>query len=490
MANTLKDRIVCLPEPGSSGSVGTQQKALQVNLDPTKYGAFAEIGAGQEVARWFFRVGGASGTVAKTMSAYDMTVSDAIYGPSDRYVSRTRLQQMLDHEYQLLVERLAASRGTTTRFFVFADTVAAQSYQRRDECHGWLGVRFQHAPGSPPSEVIIHLRMLDRENLQQQETLGIMGVNLIYAALNLHENADNFLRSLGDDLTHERVEVDMAKFSGHAFAGLDNRLVSLKLVQLGLTNAAMFTADGEVIQASEVLYKKNILVERGTFRPPTRATLDMLQCAQAQFVQEPNVDGSELLVLMEMTLHNLLEDGAIDPQDFLDRVDLLGTLGKTVLISNYGEFHRLAAFLFRHTRGKIAVVMGLPSLRELFNEKYYTDLDGGILESFGRLFKNELRLYVYPFRDPATGAVITAGNLRVEPHLRHLLAYLVENHYIQGLREYSPEFLPVFSRDVLERLRNGDPEWESLVPTSVARLIKERSLLGYRPVPAPPPPSA
>jgi hypothetical protein len=476
---TLKDKLVCLPEATTGESVGTRQKALQINLDPTKYGTFAEIGAGQEVARWFFRVGGASGTIAKTMSAYDMTVSDAIYGPTERYVSQTRLRQMLDHEYGLLIARLEGKRGATTRFFVFADTVAAQSYQRREECHGWMGVRFQHVPGAEPSEVIIHVRMLERENVQQQEALGIMGVNLIYAALNLHANTDSFLHSLSDDLGSERVEVDMARFQGPAFAGCDNRLISLKLVQLGLTNAAMFTAEGDVVQASDVLYKKNILVERGTFRPPTKATLDMLQCAQAQFVQEPGVDGAELVVLMEMALHNLLDGGAIDPRDFLDRVDLLGTMGKMVLISNYGEFHRLAAYLFRHTKRKIAVVLGLPSLKQLFDEKYYTDLEGGILESFGRLFKNELKLYVYPWQDPATGAVITAENLRVQPHLKHLYAYLMENHFIEGLRDITRAYLPIFSREVLRRLREGDRGWEEMVPPAVAQLIKERRLLGY-----------
>ncbi|MBX3744265.1 MAG: TonB-dependent receptor [Verrucomicrobiae bacterium] len=470
-----------MSEPGSGEALGAHQKALQINLDPTKYGAFAEIGAGQEVARWFFRVGGASGTIAKSISAYDMTVSDAIYGPTDRYVSRSRLQQMLDHEYALLVERLRHKRGDSTRFFVFADTVAAQSYRHRDECHGWLGVRFQHAPGSDPSDVIVHIRLLDRENLPQQEALGSIGVNLIYAALNLHHDLESFLRSLADDLGHQRVEVDMAKFAGPAFPGFDNRLVSLKLVQLGLTHAAMFTAAGDVVQASEVLYKKNILVERGSFRPPTLATLDMLRCAQAQFVQEPGVDGTDLLVLMEMTLHNLIDDGTIHPRDFLDRVDLLGTLGKTVLISNYGEFHRLASYLFRYTKRRIGIVMGLPSLREIFDEKYYQDLEGGILESFGRLFKNELKLYVYPFQDPATRSVITAGNLRVEPHLRHLYAYLLENHFIQSLREFRPECLPVFSRDVLARLRANHPGWEDLLPPQVAELIKERRLLGYAP---------
>jgi hypothetical protein len=457
----------------------THQKALQVNLDPTKYGTFAEIGAGQEVARWFFRVGGAAGTIAKSMSAYDMVVSDAIYGPADRYVSRSRLQTMLDYEYNLQHDRLSAKRGATTKFFVFADTVTARSYKSSNECHGWMGIRFQVEPGKEPSQIIIHVRMLDRENLQQQEALGIMGVNLLHGALYLHDDPDQLVHSLIDSLTSDRVEVDMIKFSGPDFATIDNRLMSLQLVERGLANAAMFTTNGEVVQASEVLYKKAILVERGSFRPVTNVTVDMLSCAQAQFVQEPNVQGEEIIVLMEMTMKNLTTEGGIDHKDFLDRVDLLSPLGKTVLISNYGEYHRLAAYLFRYTKKMIGIAMGVPSLREIFDEKYYTDLEGGILESFGRLFKNALKLYVYPLKDPATGSLITAGNLRVASNLQHLYAYLIENHYIQAIADYNHHCLPIFSRDVLNRITNGDSKWEQMVPLEVAQIIKERKLLGY-----------
>jgi len=410
---------------GTEESFGTHQKAIRINLDPSKYGTFAEIGAGQEVARWFFRVGGASGTIAKTISAYDMQVSDAIYGKCERYVSRQRLLTMLDHEYSLLQERLSAKRGADTRFFAFAETVAAQGYIRRDECHGWMGVRFQTEPEVEFSQVIIHIRMLDAENLQQQEALGIAGVNLVYGAMYLRDDVEVMVKSLLDDLTSERIEVDMIKFSGPAFAKVDNRLMALKLVQHGLTKAAMFTADGEVVNAAEMLHKKAILVERGSFRPVTNVTLDMLRSAQAQFVQEPGVQGEEVLVLMEMTLRNLIDDGEINHQDFLDRIDILSTQGKMVLISNYGAFHRLASFLFRYTKKRIGIVMGVPTLREIFDEKYYTDLEGGILESFGRLFKNDLKLYVYPLLEPATKVLITAANLRVEPHLQHLYDYLI-----------------------------------------------------------------
>ena len=461
-------------------NVSTHQKALQINLDQTKYGTFAEVGAGQEVARWFFRVGGASGTIAKSISAYDMVISDAIYGHAERYVSRQRLATMLDHEFGLLSERLATKRGDTTKFFVFADTVAAQSFTRREDWHGWMGVRFQDEPRGEPSQIIMHVRMWDKENVQQQEAIGVLGVNLVYGALYHSDDVNLLLKTLLDDLTVDRVEVDMIKLSGPAFKGVDNRLVTLRLVQDGLTNAAMFTADGEVVQAAEVLYKKSILVERGSFRPVTNVTLDMLDNAQAQFVQEPGVQGEEIVVLMEMTLKNLTDAGEINHQDFLDRVDILGALGRGVLISNYGAYFRLAGYLFRYTKKNIGIVMGVPSLAEIFDEKYYADLEGGILESFGRLFKNELKLYVYPLRDAATGSVITARNLRVAPHLQHLYAYLLENNYIQAIRDYRPEYLPIFSRDVLGKIKSGDTAWEQMVPPQVAKIIKERKLLGYK----------
>jgi hypothetical protein len=463
-----------------SESIDTHQKALRINLDKGKYGVFAEIGAGQEVARWFFRVGGASGTIAKSISAYDMIVSDAIYGHSDRYVSRQRLQTMLEYEFGLMRERLDARRGESTRFFVFADTVATHSQSHPGESHGWMGIRFQTQPRSEPSQIMIHVRMLDKENLQQQEALGIVGVNLIHAALYL-TGRSNLISSLIDNLTNERVEIDMIKFSGASFQQVDNRLMALQLVQHGLTDAAMFTADGEVVQAAEVLYKKPILVARGSFRPVTKLAMDMLDAANAIFVQEPKVAGKEVVLLMEMTLRNLSTSGEIDHIDFLDRVDTLGALGRTVLISNYGEFHRLAAYLFRYTKEMIGVTMGIPTLSDIFEEKYYTDLDGGILESFGRLFKNDLKFYVYPWRDPASGAVITCGNLRVAPNLRHLYAYLYENQLINGLREIHEEYLRITSKDVLEKIHNGDDSWECMVPAEVAAVIKQRRLFGWQP---------
>jgi hypothetical protein len=341
-------------------------------------------------------------------------------------------------------------------------------------------MRFQTEPGAEPSQITVHLRLWDTENLPEQEALGITGVNLVHGAMYLHADPPTLIASLLDNVGAERVEVDMIQFSGPAFAGVDNRLMALQLVQGGLTNAALFTSDGQVIQPADAFYKKSILVERGSFRPVTKVTLDMLRCAQAVFVQEPAVQGQDVLTLTEMTLRNLTDGDKIDHQDFLDRVDILAALGKTVLISNFGEYHRLAAYFFRYTKKMIGVVMGVPTLKEIFDEKYYADLAGGILESFGRMFKNDLKFYVYPLLDAKTGALITAGNLRVAPNLRHLHAYLVENRLIEGLRDYDESALPIFSRDALQKLRAGDATWENMVPPQVAQIIRERKLFGFK----------
>ncbi|HVF71996.1 MAG TPA: TonB-dependent receptor [Chthoniobacterales bacterium] len=463
--------------------VGTDKKAFQINLDATKYGTFAEIGAGQEVARRFFHVGGASGTVAKTMSAYDMTFSDAIYGPAQRYVSRVRLETMLDHEYSLLLERLDQKFGGVRTFFVFADTVAARSFKQHNESHGWLGVRFQGEPRGEPSQIIMHVRMLDESNVDQQEALGILGVNLLYGAFYLRK-PEELIASLHENLAPNRMQVDLIKFSGPAFSGVDNRLMSLQLVSQGLTDAVIFTADGEMVQAADILYKKSILVERGSFRPVTYATNDMLNGARSAFLKQSGASGSELVVLMEMTLENLLAEGQLNHADFLARVDILGALGRTVMISKFGEYFRLASYLSRYTGGKIGLVMGVPSLLEIFDEKYYLSLEGGILEALGRMFKSGLNLYVYPMIDEQSGALVRAKQLEVAPNLHSLYRYLIENGFIQEISEYNLDYLRIHPPEALARLQSGDPRWETMVPVEVSDLIKQRGFFGYRETPA------
>lgn len=493
-----------MPTTEQKDLLTTNRKALTINLDERKYGTFAEIGAGQEVARIFFQAGGASGTVAKTISAYDMAFSDAIYGKAPRYVSQERLSLMLDHEYQLLLERLASSRGDRTTFFVFADTVATRNYKGTNEAHGWMGIRFQTEAGGPPNDIVIHVRMWDKENVLQQEALGIVGTNLIYGAFYYRDDPQRLAQSLIDNLTADRIEVDMLRFSGPAFKHVDNRLMSLYLVQFGLTNAVMFGAKGDVLQPSEVLYKKAILVERGSFRPVTHVNVDMLNCATAQFVQEPLVKGKDIVVLMEITMNNLLAAGSIDAQDFLSRVDLLSDIGFTVLISNYSEYFRLTSYFRRYTKEMIGVAMGINNLLEIFNEKYYENLEGGILESFGRLFRHSVKLYIYPMRQDAYGhylgdgqttpvptatnansfaasVLITAKNVQVVDHLRNLYNHLLENHYIECIVGYDTSILHIFSRDVLRRIKENDASWEEMAPPSVVAAIKNRGLFGYTP---------
>ena len=266
------------------------EKALRMNQDAVVYGTFAEIGAGQEVVRWFFHVGGASGTVAKTISAYDMVVSDAIYGRTERYVSRKRLEAMLLYEYDLLVERLGPLRGDRTAFFAFADTAATRSRSRHADGHGWLGVRFQTVPGAEPSQLILHVTTHDIETVREREAIGLIGVNLLYGAVYQHSEPEALVASLLDNLTRDRVEVDMIKFSGPAFAHVDNCLMSLRLVEHAFTDSAMFTAAGEVVQPAEVLYQRPILIERGRFRPVNLLTWDLLEKALDQFCAEPDVE--------------------------------------------------------------------------------------------------------------------------------------------------------------------------------------------------------
>jgi hypothetical protein len=464
----------------NTSTITTHEKATKINLDKRFYGTFAEIGAGQEVARWFFVVGGASGTLAKTISAYDMAFSDAIYGKGERYVSQTRLHNMLDYEFALLFERLNAKRGKETSFFVFADTVSARNYFGTNECHGWMGIKFQMQPMAHPSEIVIHVNMLDKENVQQQEALGIIGVNLTYGAFYLHTEPEKLIASLLDNLSTARLEVDMIKFSGPYFRNVDNRLMSLQLVEQGLSNATLIGADGEVLQPSEVFHKKPILVERGSFRPVTHVNIDMLDGARQQFLRDAEVKEEGIVELMEITMRNLLSTGAIDHHDFLARADTINAVGKMVLISNYAEYYKLAAYLQRYTKSRIGIVLGIPNLKELFDTKYYDTLEGGILESFGRLFKNDMKLYVYPYWDSTSERLLTARETDVPEHLVHLFRHLLENGYIESIEHFHREYLSIFSRAILAKIREHDHSWEAMVPPEVASRIKERNFFGYQ----------
>lgn len=474
------------------------RKALLINLDPHIYGTLAEIGAGQEVARHFFRVGGAAGSIAKSISAYDMKFSDEIYGKADRYVSRKRLESMLDHEYDLLLQRLASDRGDRTHFFAFANTVAAQSFKGTTDCHGWMGIRFQLSYGASPSDIILHVRMTDKDNLAQQQALGIIGVNLIYGAFFIHDNIDKFIASLLDELSTERIEVDMIELRGASFDKIDNRMCILKLVSHNLTNAAMISPDGRVLQPSEVLYKKPVLVERGSFRPVTWVHVDMLKASESLMRSKLPKGDDEPVILFEITLQSLLADGSCDGGDFLSRVDTLSSLGYRVLISDYPEYYRLAAYLRRYTQAPIGLVVGINNLVRIFDEQFYKNLSGGILESFGRMFLHDVKLYAYPMAREVLKRyldtfgpqelvsllpekdVIDAGSIPMWPHLKHLYKFVLESGFIEAIPDYKTEHAKILGRGVEQLIRDGDASWEEMVPPAARSVIKQRGLFGAK----------
>jgi len=467
-----------------SSNIGTKQKALAINLDPEIYGTFAEIGAGQDVAANFFKAGASSGTIAKTMSAYDMLFSDAIYGAEQkrRYVSENRLIAMLDREYGLLIERLAEQRSATTTFFAFSDTVSALNYHKTNTGHGWMGVRFQLKPGGEYNDVVLHVNLLDNDNNLQQQAVGILGVNVIYACFYNHGNSLMFLLSLMDDLSKDRIQIDMIRFEGADFTRVDNRLMSLHLVKYGFSNAAVFGPDGKNLQPSEVLYKKHIVVVRGRFRPVINVHIDMLKTGVKQFLEEQDVDKANVVVLTELTLQSLKERNAdrnaeIDEKDFLDRVDILCSLGQMVMISNFQEYYKLVAYLSTITRLKIGVVLGYPNLEYIFSEVHYKDLQGGILESFAALFSRKVKLFIYPtLRD---GVICNCQRFNLPPHLIDLYRYLIANDKIEDILDYNKNNLNVQTDKVLQLIKQGAGDWEEYVPAEVADIIKERRLFGY-----------
>lgn len=455
------------------------RKALTINLNPKIYGSFAEIGAGQEVARYFFKAGAAAGTIAKSMSAYDMNFSDSIYGPetTGRYVCESRLKKMLNHEFELIKERIWDKRQSDTMFFVFANTVAAKSFKSNKDCHGWLGVKFQDRQKQQPNQIAIHVRMFDHDLQQQQDALGIVGVNLLYACFYHLDQPHAFLESLHDNLSRGRIEIDLIRFTGPDVSHIDNRLMSLGLLELGLANSALFDANGEVQQASDVLYKKTILIQRGHFRPVSHVHVDMATTGRRLFETLPENKNEQIVHVMELTLNNLLTEGKIDHQDFLDRVDNLSSLGYNVLISNYSEYYRLAAYLRRFTPKLIGLVMGISSLKNIFDESYYTGLDGGILEAFGKLFQNNMRLMIYPQLEG--NDVVTGSMFQAPKNLEALYQHLWQNGFLREIKDFNAEVLKIDNRNLLKKIQKCEAGWENLVPAAVVAAIQKKQLFGY-----------
>jgi hypothetical protein len=461
--------------------LSAKQKALRINLNQDIYGTFAEIGAGQEVVRHFFRAGGASGTIAKAISAYDKDFSDALYGTEakGRYVCQSRLEKMLKHEYSLIEERLPRDKHPTKKYFIFANTVATINYQKTSQGHGWFGVKFQTSANEEPSEVFLHARLHETDALQQQATTGKLGVNLMYGCFFSNDNPREILLSLYDNIERDQMEIDMIQMNGPAFKNVDNRILSLQLVKEGMTDAVIFTPDGVNRQASDVLYKKNILAIRGSFRPVTKVNIDMIAKGLKKFKQEPKVDPDNIQVLFEITLNNLKGEGDVDEQDFLDRADILCSLGQTVLISNYKKYYKLIEFFSLHTKKRMGVILGAATLIEIFDEKYYRNLNGGILEAFGILFSRDLKILLYPWKDQKSGELWTSKSSPIHPRLQPLFNYLTFNKKIVDIEDYDEEVLSIFSTEAFKRIKSGEGGWEEMVPGFVDRIIKENCLFGY-----------
>ncbi len=462
-------------------SLTIQQKALAINLDPTTYGCFAEIGGGQEVSRFFFLAGGASGTVAKSISAYDKAYSDSLYAgekTGKRYVSKDRLTRILDCEYNELISVLHNTREPSTRFFAFANTVSTLNYRKDNLSHGWLGMRFQLSPASPPNEVIIHVKLLENDSQLQQNTLGVLGINLIYACFYHYQKPNTFLKSLLDNLSEYRVEITMITMTGPDLNYIDNRLLGVQLVKNGMTPAIMFDRYGQVQEPGDMLYKKNVLAFRGSFRPITYAGIDILKTSYAIFKRDEDYDKDNTVSICEITLNNLMEEGNFDEQDFLDRVDLLNGIGQTVMVSNFREFYKMADYLTHFRVIKLRIVIGIGTFLKIFNEAYYQNLKGGILEAFGKLFHGNVKMYVYPSLN-TDGSLLTSTQVQLPPSTRHLFNHLIENRLLLDINNPNTKVMNVFSQQVLEKIRHHDESWESMVPRFVAETIKSKRLFGY-----------
>jgi len=458
-----------------------KSKALRINLNRNIYGSFAEIGAGQETCRHFFRAGGASGTIAKAMSAYDKSFSDAIYGAEDdgRYVTEARLRKMLSHEMNLMEKRITREEHPDKIFFTYANTVATIDFAKQFKGHGWVGIKYQIEAGQEYNEIILHLRFKETDARLQQETLGALGTNLIYGAFYKYNDPKKLLRYLYDHLDKDQLEIDTINFSGPVFKNIDNRLMSLQLVKNGMTDAVVFGPDGTNILPARLFYKKNILALRGSFRPVTKVNMAMYEKSYEMFIKENKVDENKTVVVFEITLSNLRAEGKIDEQDFMDRADLLCSLGQTVMISNFQEYYKVVEYFTNYTKARMGLAMGVNNMVDIFDEKYYRHLSGGILEAFGKLFFKDLKVYLYPMIDPETGKLLTSENLKVLPRMKELYKLFKYNGKVVDIEDYDTNIMNVFSREILQMINSGERGWEAMLPEGTADLIKDYRLFGY-----------
>ena len=430
-----------------SSTLDTHAKALALNLDPTIFGSFAEIGAGQEVSRWFLRVGAASGTVAKTVSAYDKVVSDDLYGSGSRYVSRQRLEAMLEHEWSQLGEQLARDRGATTRFFAFADTLAARNYAGTNLSHGWMGVRFETEPGGAPSDLVLHVNLMNGSNVLQQEAVGILGVNVLYAIHHERTSIGSFLAGLGADLARERIEIDEIDFGGPAFAGWERRGAAIELVRAGLAEGVVLQGDEATVPPVEAFYKKRVALAPGYFEAFEPVHERMLDAAVVELRVEPDSAGMEPIGVYVLTAAASSDGGTPSTAELLRRADGLAASGHDVLVAAHRELYHMSALVNRFTQAPVRFAVGVGTLIRILQDEHYRHLDGRVLEGVARLFSQNVRVFAYPMpatlvaaRQPALaaagwevdcrGAWVGAADLRPPSPVSHLYSYLIATGFI------------------------------------------------------------
>ncbi len=457
-----------------------EQKALEINLDNAIYGTFAEIGAGQEVARYFFKVGAAAGTIAKTMSAYDKTFSDTIYGPepTGRYVCESRVFKMLEREYQLMESRLSTEMPETC-FFAFADTVSTVNYTRTIDGHGWMGIRFQLKPGGGSNIVVLHLNMLDHSAILQQQAVGILGVNLIYASFKYFARPEILVRSLIENI-RGRIQVDMIYVNGPQFEHIDNRLLSLYLVKHQLSPVGIFNEEGRNVHGSEFLYKKQLLLTPASFQPYTNVHQDMMHNGFEQFVKDQSSNpGKGSAIIAEIPYEYLTQQDDVNEKDFMDRVELLNRLGYTVMVSRWLSYRELVQYFYSFKVSSLGMVMGVRRLTAFMHETYQKHSHIGLLSAIGELFNGQIRVYLYPASQEGTHELITAENLPVPDGIRFLYRHLLDSHAIVDIKNADSHHLHIFSSRVYQMIRSDETGWEDMVPRRVEEVIKSSHLFNY-----------
>ena len=459
--------------------LSTKEKSVHININSAYYGAIAEIGGGQETARHLFQAGGASNTVAKSISAYDKLFSDHFYnqGTPSRYVAEERVKKMVDYEYDELIQIL--DKKNSKKFFAFANTVETLNFSKTNQGNGWLGIAVEGTDRYKPNKILIHVKLHENDTLLQQYTLGALGINLIHDGLFQWEDPRKILLSLLDNLDTDRVEVDYVYVEGPDMQWCDNRLLNLMLVNNNMTPAIMFDQSGKVQQPSDMLYKKNVLLMRGYFRPINNLGIEFLEDSLSIFKRDENYKPDNTIAFCEISLKYLMQNENLNEKDFLHRVDLLNMVGQNVMVSNFSRYFKLVDYFAHFKLIKLRIVVGLPTFDKIMDSSNYPDLRGGLLEAMGTLFQENVKMYLYPYTDMNTGEVIYPEDNHFSNENKLLWQYLISIRKILILKGIPSNHLQVTSAYITSLIENGDEQLINFVPEKVFNHIRDNKLFGY-----------